>query len=171
MVIQAQLQRNLAVVGVGQPIRRFEDARILAGRSEFLDDVRVDGLAHMAFVRSPHAHARVRAVRGALLTAADLGGLSSPQIHPPPGLTVAPEPHPLLAAGEVRYAGQPVAAVVGESRALAEDAAERVEVDYQPLPAVSNRGRRPRRWRAGRSAPVTSTARSPPRRTSSAPTT
>ena len=61
-------------MGVGQPIRRFEDARILAGRSEFLDDVRVEGLAHLAFVRSPHAHARVRGVRGALLSAADLGG-------------------------------------------------------------------------------------------------
>ena len=158
-------------MGVGQPIRRFEDARILAGRSEFLDDVRVDGLAHIAFVRSPHAHARVRGVRGALLTAADLGARSPAQIHPPPGLTVAPEPHPLLAVDEVRYVGQPVAAVVAETRALAEDAAERVEVDYEPLPAVSTRARRPRRWRAGRSARATSTARSPPRRTSSAPTT
>ena len=52
-------------MGIGQPIRRFEDARILAGRSEFLDDVRVDGALHLAFVRSPHAHARVRSVRGA----------------------------------------------------------------------------------------------------------
>ena len=95
------------------------------------------GLAHLAFVRSPHAHARVRGVRGALLTRGRPGRAPSPaQIHPPPGLTVAPEPHPLLAADEVRYVGQPVAAVVAETRALAEDAAERVEVDYEPLPAV-----------------------------------
>ncbi len=58
--------------GIGRPVRRREDARILAGRSEFLDDVRLDGLAHAAFVRSPHAHARVHGVRGALLSAADL---------------------------------------------------------------------------------------------------
>jgi carbon-monoxide dehydrogenase large subunit len=125
-------------VGIGQPIRRFEDARILAGRSEFLDDVPVDGALHLAFVRSPHAHARVRGVRGALLTAADLAGTAPPRINPPPGLTVAPEPHPLLALDEVRYQGQPIAAVVAASRARAEDAAERVEVDYEPLPAVSD---------------------------------
>ena len=52
-------------MGVGQPIRRFEDARILAGRSEFLDDVRIDGAAHMAFVRSPHAHARIKKIDAA----------------------------------------------------------------------------------------------------------
>ena len=58
------------------------------------------------------------------------------RVAPPPGLTIAHAPHPLLAVDEVRYVGQPVAAVVGETRALAEDAAERVEVDYEPLPAV-----------------------------------
>ncbi len=60
------------------------------------------------------------------------------QIDPPPGLTVANAPHPLLASDEVRYVGQPVARVVGESRAAAEDAAERVEVDYEPLEAVED---------------------------------
>lgn len=110
----------------------------MAGRSEFLADVQVEDALQMVFVRSPHAYARVLGVRGALLSAADLEGLSAPQINPPPGLTVAPEPHPLLAAGEVRYTGQPVAAVVGETRALAEDAADAVEVDYEPLPAVDD---------------------------------
>src|SRR3954471_16861123 len=98
---------------LGQPVRRREDARLLAGRGEFLDDLRLPGTLHMAFVRSPHAHARVRAVRGARWTAADIAGRALPgQIVPPPGLTVEPVPHPILAATEVRYVGQPVAAVV-----------------------------------------------------------
>ena len=122
---------------IGRPVRRREDARILSGRSEFLDDIRLDGMAHMAVVRSPHAHARVLGVRGALLAAADLEGRLVPaRVAPPPGLTIAHAPHPPLAVDEVRYVGQPVAVVVGETRALAEDAAERVEVDYEPLDAV-----------------------------------
>jgi carbon-monoxide dehydrogenase large subunit len=122
---------------IGRPVRRREDARLLSGRSEFLDDIRLDGMAHMAFVRSPHAHARVLGVRGALFAAADLEGRLVPaRVAPPPGLTIAHAPHPALAIDEVRYVGQPVAAVVAETRALAEDAAERVEVDYEPLAAV-----------------------------------
>jgi carbon-monoxide dehydrogenase large subunit len=122
---------------IGRPVRRREDARILSGRSQFLDDIRLDGMAHMAFVRSPHAHARVLGVRGALFAAADVSGRVVPaRVAPPPGLTIAHAPHPPLAVDEVRYVGQPVAAVVGETRALAEDAAERVEVDYEPLDAV-----------------------------------
>ena len=89
----------------------------------------------MAFVRSPHAHARVSRGAGARWTAAEIAGRAVPAqiVAGPPGLTVEHAPHPLLADGEVRYVGQPVAAVVAESRAVAEDAAERVEVDYEPL--------------------------------------
>src|SRR4051794_30241942 len=96
----------------------------------------------MAFVRSPHAHARVTLVKGSdplrrVFTAADLAGHAvPPRVDPPPGLDVADAPHPLLADGEVRYVGQPVAAVVAESRAEAEDLAEAVEVSYEPLEAV-----------------------------------
>src|SRR5262245_60973656 len=101
---------------LGQPVRRREDARLLAGRGELLDDIRLPGTLHMAVVRSPHAHARVLAVRGARFTAADLTGRAWPgQIMPPPGLTVEPVPHPILATDEVRYVGQPVAAVVADS--------------------------------------------------------
>jgi carbon-monoxide dehydrogenase large subunit len=122
---------------IGRPVRRREDARILSGRSEFLDDIRLEGMLHMAFVRSPHARARVLGVRGALFTAADVAGrVVSARVAPPPGLTIAHAPHPPLALDEVGYVGQPVAAVVGETRASAEDAAERVEVDYEPLEAV-----------------------------------
>ncbi len=124
---------------VGSPVLRREDERILAGRSRFLADLDApDGLLHAAFVRSPHAHARLRAVRGegAILTAADLAGTAPARIDAPPGLEIADEPHPLLAYGDVRYIGQPVALVVAASRALAEDLAERVEVDYEPLDPV-----------------------------------
>jgi len=130
---------------VGQPVARREDARILAGNSRYLDDLDPPGLAHAAFVRSPLAHARITRLRApdgapgllAVLTADDLAGRARPlPIQSPPGVEVADQPHPPLAAGEVRYVGQPVAAVIAESRALAEDAAELVDVDYEPLAAV-----------------------------------
>jgi carbon-monoxide dehydrogenase large subunit len=129
---------------VGRPVRRVEDERILHGRSRFLDDVPDDGAAHVAFVRSPHARARIRGgslpprAPGllAILTADDLAGTAPPRVDPAPGMELADAPHPLLARDEVRYVGQPVAAVVAETRALAEDAAELVEVDYEPLDAV-----------------------------------
>src|SRR3954447_19072018 len=125
---------------VGQPVRRREDERILRGRSQFLDDVRLDGALHMAFVRSPHARARVLGLRVApgvvAFTAADLAGTAPPRADAPPGVELADAPHPLLAGAEVLSVGQRVAAVVGETRGLAEDAAERVEVDYEPLAEV-----------------------------------
>ena len=126
-----------AAGSIGRPVRRREDERILSGRSEFLDDIRLEGMAHMAFVRSPHAHARVLGVRGALWTASEIAGHAAPaRVDAPPGLTVADAPHPVLAGEEVRYVGQPVAVVVGETRAEAEDAVDRVEVDYEVLPPV-----------------------------------
>ncbi|HEY7077445.1 MAG TPA: xanthine dehydrogenase family protein molybdopterin-binding subunit, partial [Solirubrobacteraceae bacterium] len=96
------------------------------------------------FVRSPVARARITGLRApgsvTVLTAADLADLRPPPVGGPPGVELADAPHPLLAAGEVRYAGQAVAAVVAETRALAEDAAELVEVDYEELPAVVDPG-------------------------------
>ena len=130
---------------LGRPVARREDARLLSGLGRYLDDLDPPGVAHLAFVRSPHAHARVTRVQAperapglvAVLTAAELEGRSRPlPIVPLEGAEMAEEPHPLLATGEVHYAGQPVVAVVAESRALAEDAAELVEVDYEPLDAV-----------------------------------
>jgi aerobic carbon-monoxide dehydrogenase large subunit len=130
---------------VGAALPRREDERILTGNSRFLDDVELPRLAHAAVVRSPHAHARIDRISPpaeapgllAVLTAADLEGRTGTlPVDPPEGATIADEPHPLLASGEVRYAGQAVAVVVAESRALAEDAAELVEVDYEPLEAV-----------------------------------
>src|SRR5579864_6319987 len=131
---------------VGTPLRRREDRRLLTGASRFIDDIRLPGMVHAAIVRSPHAHARIvrldagaaRAMPGvvAVLTAPDLPS-PAPRIPAPlmfPGIAAAT--HPLLADQIVRYAGQPVAVVVADSRYTAEDAAEAVRVEYDPLPAV-----------------------------------
>jgi len=130
---------------VGHPVRRREDERILRGRTRYLDDIDPPGAAHVAFLRSPFAHARIRGVgvpdglEGvfAVITAADLvdrlGDLPVQRVH---GGRVAKEGHPVLASDEVRYAGQPVAAVLAKDRARAEDAAELIEVDYEPLVPV-----------------------------------
>ncbi|HEV2438495.1 MAG TPA: xanthine dehydrogenase family protein molybdopterin-binding subunit [bacterium] len=131
---------------VGAPLRRREDRRLLTGASRFLDDIRLPGMVHAAIVRSPHAHARVvrlepgaaRAMPGvvAVLTARDLPS-PVPRIPAPavfPGVAAAT--HPLLADEIVRYVGQPVAVVAADSRYTAEDAAEAVQVEYEPLPAV-----------------------------------
>jgi aerobic carbon-monoxide dehydrogenase large subunit len=131
---------------VGAPLRRREDPRLLTGASRFLDDIRFPGMVHAAFVRSPHAHARIVAIDAAaartmpgvaaVLTAQDLPSPALRIPAPPMFPGVAAALHPLLAGDVVRYAGQPVAVVAAASRYAAEDAAEAVEVRYEPLPAV-----------------------------------
>jgi carbon-monoxide dehydrogenase large subunit len=132
---------------IGASVTRREDARVLLGRTQFVDDLEREGLAHVAFVRSPEAHAAITAVQVpaagsaegliGVLTAADLAGRARPfPVMEPDGAEVADEPHPVLAEGEVRYAGQPVVAVIASSRELAEDAAEEVYIEYEPLPVT-----------------------------------
>jgi aerobic carbon-monoxide dehydrogenase large subunit len=128
---------------VGQPVARREDDRILRGHGRYLDDIELPHLAHAAFVRSPHAHARITAIRAPksdallVLTAADLGGrVRDLPVNQVEGVELADAGHPILASDEVLYVGQPVALVVAETRALAEDLAELVEVDYEPLDPV-----------------------------------
>ena len=129
----------------GRPLRRREDERILRGRTRYLDDIDPPGAAHVAFVRSPFAHARIGAIdvpeeiEGvvAVISAAELEGRAADlPVQGFEGGEVSTDGHPVLARNEVRYAGQPVAAVLAESRAAAEDGAELVEVDYDPLEAV-----------------------------------
>jgi carbon-monoxide dehydrogenase large subunit len=135
----------------GAPVPRNEDARLLTGRALFVDDVELPGMLHAAFVRSPHAHARIRAIdvsaalrrEGvvAIYTAQDLGDYWKPGpllVPPPPiaGAVFNERCQVPLAKDKVRHAGEPVALVIAESRYLAEDAAAEVVVDYEPLPAV-----------------------------------
>ena len=130
---------------IGAPLRRREDGAMVRGAARYLDDLVLPGMAYAAFVRSHHANAAVTAIRTpgdvpgllAVITARELGGRVRPlPINVPPGMELADEPHPILADGEVRYVGQPVAAVIATSRALAEDATELVEVDYAPRDPV-----------------------------------
>ncbi|SDB69709.1 xanthine dehydrogenase family protein molybdopterin-binding subunit [Belnapia rosea] len=138
--------------GSGQKVRRIEDAALLAGAGRFTDDVSLPGQAHLVFLRSPHAHARLRgldtaaaaAMPGvlAVLTGADLAaagvkplGVALP-FKRPDGSPLAAPPRPILATDMVRFAGEAVAAVIAESPGQARDAAEAIEADYEELPAV-----------------------------------
>jgi len=132
---------------IGRPVRRREDPRFLRGQARYVDDVVLPGMAHMAVVRSSVAHAIVRKVDVsaarrssgvlAVVTAADLAGAVRPAPpNPVEGAEIAPVPHPVLASGTVRYVGEPVAAVLALTASAAQDAAEHVVVDYDPLPAV-----------------------------------
>jgi len=137
---------------VGKPLRRREDARFLRGKGRFVDDVAPPGTAWCAFVRSPHGHARIRGVSttaadampGVLLTltAADwkrAGHGELTVVHPMPfsdGRPMNNAPRPAFAGDKVRHVGDIVAAVVADSHFAAEDAAEAVAVDYEPLPSV-----------------------------------
>jgi len=134
---------------LGERVRRNEDPRLLTGKALFVDDVDLPGLLHVAFLRSPHAHARLGridvsralALPGvvAVYTAADLGDYwrPGPLLVPPPpipGSVFHQRTQVPLARDKVRHLGEPVALVVAESRYLAEDAVEAIEVDYEPLP-------------------------------------
>jgi carbon-monoxide dehydrogenase large subunit len=138
---------------IGKPLRRREDARFVQGRGLYVDDVVLPALAWCAFVRSPHAHARVRSIStrvassrpGVLLTLtaedwAKAGHGELTVVHPMPfgdGRPMNAAPRPAFARDKVHHVGDIVAAVVAETRWAAEDAAEAVEVDYAPLPAVA----------------------------------
>jgi carbon-monoxide dehydrogenase large subunit len=132
---------------VGTPVTRIEDARLIAGRGNYVDNLREPALADAAcavFVRSPIAHARidrldVQAARTApgVLGAFTAGDLDLPPLEPPGLSHTSPSmARSSLADGVVRYVGEPVAVVVAADRYLAADAAELVDVEYAPLPAV-----------------------------------
>jgi carbon-monoxide dehydrogenase large subunit len=130
---------------VGSRVPRVEDARLLTGRGTFVDDVSRPGLLHVCFVRSPFARARIEGIDAtealalpgvrAVLTADDLNGDVVELWYSTTGRGPS-TPLPPLASGEARFVGDPVALVVAEDRYVAEDAAELVEVDYEPLTPV-----------------------------------
>ena len=136
---------------IGARVLRYEDARLLTGRGEFVDDIRLPFMLHAAFVRASFAHARVKGIDAsaalampgvhAVFTAADMyRGMQTTRLP-----MLVPNPHSkisrtqfALAQSEVCYVGEPIAIVVAESRYLAEDAAAMVAVDYEPLPVASD---------------------------------
>jgi carbon-monoxide dehydrogenase large subunit len=131
---------------LGERIKRKEDPRLIQGLGHYVDDFKFDGMLHMAFSRSIYAHARIKSVDVtaakrmpgvmAVVTGAELKGKLGlvPCAAGIEGLKV-PD-HPCLAMDEVRYAGEPVAAVIAADRYQARDAVEKIQIDYEPLPVV-----------------------------------
>ena len=137
---------------IGEPLRRKEDYRFLTGAGQYTDDIQLAGMKYAVFVRSPHPHANIRSVnKTAALAAPGVVGIFDGQdvaadkvaglpcgwlITSTDGQPMKEPPHPFLAQGKVRYVGDHVAIVVADTLENAKNAAELVEVDYEPLPAA-----------------------------------
>jgi aerobic carbon-monoxide dehydrogenase large subunit len=130
---------------LGARVKRIEDPKLIRGEGLYLDDLRMSGMLHAVFVRSPYGRARIKKIDvhrarthpgvAAVLTAEDLREIQRPlPVIPVKGMRAAD--HLPLASGEVRYAGESIAVVVAEDLYAARDAAGLVEIDYDPLPAV-----------------------------------
>jgi carbon-monoxide dehydrogenase large subunit len=132
-------------------VPRLEDVAFLRGQGRYVDDIRLPGMLHAAFVRSPHAHAAIRGIdKGAALAAAGVRAVLAlddlrPRLRNERLVVALPSPsyqqernRPALAGDEAVHVGEPVAVVVADDRYLAEDAAALVAVDYEPLPAVAD---------------------------------
>jgi len=140
--------------GIGQPLTRLEDARLLKGQGRYINDVNLPGQAYLVYVRSPHAHARISAIDASAALAAPgvLGVYTSEDLvndglgtipvtlkrNRPDGSPMFTRGHRGLAEGRARFVGDPVAAVVAETLMQARDAAELVGVDYADLPSVTS---------------------------------
>src|SRR6202162_2116743 len=140
--------------GIGQPVRRFEDKRLLSGNGRFQNDVNLPGQAHAVVLRSPHAHAAIRAIdlsaaqaapgvlaiyTGEDLVAAGMGRMGVPfQRKRPDGSPMFWRAHLGLAVERGVYVGEPVAFVVSETLAQAKDAAELIDIDFDLLPSVTD---------------------------------
>ena len=141
---------------IGDTPRRREDARFVTGHGAYLDDLRFHGAAHAVFLRSPHAHARILSIDTAaalsapgvvtILTARDTAADGLRPLRPTAEANVQTNepfrflPQPLLAEDTVRYAGEPIALIVAETRNQAMDAAERIVIDFESLTAVTHAG-------------------------------
>jgi carbon-monoxide dehydrogenase large subunit len=132
---------------IGASIRRVEDPLLLIGKGCFVDDINLPGLLHMVVLRSPYAHAKIhsidtqaaKAIKGvvSVVTGPELPerlNINAPIAFP--GQKIPP--HPVLARSAVHAPGTPVAAVIAESRAIAQDACSAIDVEYEPLPSVQN---------------------------------
>ena len=132
----------------GTRVPRVEDTRLLTGHGTFVDDVTRPGMLHACFVRSPFARARINGIDAsaalatpgvhAVFVAGDLNPDVKEAWHAVAGKDIPDTPRPPLAEGEAKFVGDPVALVVAETRYLAEDAVELIDVDYEPLPAVAD---------------------------------
>jgi len=130
-----------ALGGIGESVLRKEDARFIRGRGHYVDDITLPGMLHMAVLRSPHAHARIRSVDTAAAAAvpgvvAVVTGELMAQHNLAWMPTLSGDTQAVLATDKVRFQGQEVACVIAETKYIAEDAVQLIDVDYEPLPAV-----------------------------------
>jgi aerobic carbon-monoxide dehydrogenase large subunit len=144
----------MSATGIGATVRRKEDQRFITGKGHYTADVSRPGQTHACFVRSPHAHARIKGIDAAaaskmpgvlaVLTGADLAAdkignlICGWMIHSKDGSAMKMAPHPALAQTKACHVGDPVAVVIAETLPQAKDAAEKVKVDYEVLPAVAD---------------------------------
>ena len=131
------------VRGVGHSVKRKEDARFLRGRGRYFDDITLPGMLHMEILRSPYAHARIISVDTSAAAAlpgvvAVVTGELMAQHNLAWMPTLSGDTQAVLATDKVRYQGQEVACVIAESAYVAKDALELIEVEYDPLPAVTS---------------------------------
>jgi carbon-monoxide dehydrogenase large subunit len=136
---------------VGSAVERIEDLRFLRGRGQYVDDVTRPGLLHAAILRSAVAHGKIRSIDTAaaralhgvhaVITAADMkGAVPTIPLRQEPLPAFKHYEQPVIAHGKVRYVGEPIAVVVADTQAIAEDALELIEVDIEALPAIADRG-------------------------------
>jgi carbon-monoxide dehydrogenase large subunit len=144
----------MSATGIGAAVRRKEDHRFLTGKGRYTADFDRPGQAYAVFVRSPHAHARIRSIDGnaaaalpgvlAVLTGAELAAdkignlICGWMIHSKDGSPMKMAPHPVLARGKACHVGDAVAVVVARTLAQAKDAAEKVKCDFEVLPMVAD---------------------------------
>jgi aerobic carbon-monoxide dehydrogenase large subunit len=144
----------MSATGIGASVRRKEDQRFITGKGHYTDDINRPGQAYAYFVRSPHAHASIKSIDAkaasgmpgvvAVLTGAELAAdkignlICGWMIHSKDGSPMKMSAHPALASGKANHVGDAVAVVIGETLAQARDAAEKIKVSYEVLPAVAD---------------------------------
>src|SRR5438477_3379296 len=144
----------MSATGIGAAVRRKEDRRFITGKGHYTDDINRPGQSYAYFLRSPHAHAKIKSIDSAaatallgviaVLTGADLASdkignlICGWMITSKDGSQMKMAPHPALAHGKANHVGDAVAVVMAETLPQAKDAAEKVKVDYEVLPAVGD---------------------------------
>src|SRR5437588_6540560 len=144
----------MGATGIGAPVRRKEDQRFITGKGHYTDDINRPGQSYAYFLRSPHPHAKIKSIDRAaatqlpgviaVLTGSDLASdkignlICGWMITSKDGSQMKMAPHPALAHAKANYVGDAVAVVVAETLPQAKDAAEKVRVDYEVLPALAD---------------------------------
>src|SRR5579863_4018241 len=144
----------MSATGIGAAVRRKEDQRFITGKGHYTDDISRPGQTYAYFLRSPHAHATIKSIdakaaslmpgvlailTGTQLAADKIGGLICGwMIHSKDGSPMKMAAHPAIAGEKACFVGDPVAVVIAETLAQARDAGERLAVDYEVLPAVTD---------------------------------